>query len=543
MPDVSDTAKGEAMSVDAGSTAPSFLPAPSAVKESPLPSDNRTPLVPDGERPTTASGRILLPPARDNWRSRYARMLRISDLMVLIWVVYGTQIIWFGLGNADFAIREDSRLSDISYWAFSGGLVVLWMLSLALADSRNDRVVGTGTEEYARVARASFGLFGAIAIVAFLVRVDVARGYLLISLPVGVFVLLLTRWLWRQWLVAQRQLGRYSASVLLVGSEQSVAHIARDLQRNTSAGYRVVGACVPSGKVADTIPGTDIPIMGSVDAVDRALLVTGADTVVVTSTDDLPANKVKEISWGLEAGQQHLVLAPSITDIAGPRVHSRPVAGLPLIHVETPRFSTGERFMKRTMDLTLSVVGVVIISPLLVVLALVVRLSSTGPVIFRQTRVGYHGREFEMLKFRSMVEDAEQQLEGLKSQRSQDSGNEILFKMTDDPRVTAVGRFMRRFSLDELPQLLNVIRGSMSLVGPRPPLPSEVAEYADHVHRRFLVKPGITGLWQVSGRSSLSWEDSVRLDLAYVENWSVSHDVAIIVRTVNVALNPGTSAH
>jgi len=547
--------KGADMSVDAG-VVPSDLAAPSSAapiteqahrNDTPQFSDSatrfRAATSPIALPLTTESGSIVLPRPPDEWRSRYARILRISDLLVLIWVVYGTQLLWFGWGQVDVAVREDSRLSDFSYWMFSALLVVVWMLTLALSDSRSDRVIGVGAAEYARVTRSSLGVFGGIAIVAFLVRVDVARGYLLIAMPAGIFFLLLTRWLWRQWLVAQRLSGRYSAKVLLVGSRQSVAQVARDLQRNTSAGYRVVGACVPHGKVADVLEGTEIPIMGSVDAIDRALAVTGADTVAVTSTDDLPADKVKQISWSLEAGRQHLVLAPAITDVAGPRIHTRPVSGLPLIHVETPKFSTGERFLKRTMDLTLSIVGVLVISPLLLILALIVKLSSPGPVIFRQTRIGYHGREFEMYKFRSMVVDAEARLAELKAQQAQDAGNEVLFKMTNDPRVTRVGRFMRRYSLDELPQLFNVIGGSMSLVGPRPPLLSEVAKYDSHVHRRFLARPGITGAWQVSGRSTLSWNDSVRLDLAYVENWSFLGDLVILLQTFRAALLPQNRAY
>jgi exopolysaccharide biosynthesis polyprenyl glycosylphosphotransferase len=287
-------------------------------------------------------------------------------------------------------------------------------------------------------------------------------------------------------------------------------------------------------------------MMGSVNAVERAMQFTGADTVAVTSTDELPPDKVKQISWNLQAGRQHLVLAPSIVDIAGPRLHTRPVAGLPLIHIETPRFSKGQLFLKRFVDLTASVTGVIVLSPLLIFLAVMIRLSSNGPALFRQTRVGRGGREFRMLKFRSMVTNAEELLEKLRQDRvlqGIDSGNEILFKMKHDPRVTTVGRVMRKYSLDELPQLFNVIGGSMSLVGPRPPLPSEVEQYASHVHRRFLVKPGITGLWQVSGRSSLSWEDTVRLDLSYVENWSLLADLAILAKTAKAALVPGESAH
>ncbi|MEV5071121.1 sugar transferase [Microbacterium sp. LMI12-1-1.1] len=479
---------------------------------------------------------------RPSWRRDYAARLWFSDLFVLVWAVYGTQLLWFGWGNAQVAIREDSRFNELSYWGFSAVVIIAWMWALSLIDSRDHRIIGAGNTEYVRVARASFTLFGAIAILAFLLRVDVARGYLLIALPLGIFVLLLERWLWRQWLIAERGLGRYSARVLLVGSEESVAAIARELHRSPTAGYQVVGACVPSGKVADVIAGTSVPVMGSVDNVGLAIAATGADTVAVTSTDDLPPMKVKQISWALEAGHQHLVLAPSIVDIAGPRLHTRQVAGLPLIHVETPKFSRGQRLVKRAVDLAASLIGVVLLSPLLAFLAISVRLTSQGPVLFRQTRIGLRGDEFTMLKFRSMVVNAEDLLEQLAKQE-RDSGNEVLFKMKNDPRVTPVGRIMRKFSLDELPQLFNVLGGSMSLVGPRPPLPKEVAQYADHVHRRFLVKPGITGLWQVSGRSALSWEESVRLDLSYVENWSLIGDMGILAKTAKAALSPGDTAH
>ncbi|MGX5772900.1 sugar transferase [Microbacterium trichothecenolyticum] len=476
-----------------------------------------------------------------SWRRAYATRLWLSDAFVLIWAVYGTQLLWFGWGNAQVAIRQDSRFNEFSYWIFSAVLVIAWMWALSLIDSRDHRVIGNGPTEYVRVARASFTFFGAIAILAFLFRVDVARGYLLIALPLGIFVLLLERWLWRQWLIAQRWVGQYSAKVLLVGSAESVAAIARELHRSPTAGYHVVGACVPSGKVADTIPGTSVPVMGTVDNVELAIAATGADTVAVTSTDDLPTMKVKQISWALEAGRQHLVLAPSIADIAGPRIHTRPVAGLPLIHVETPKFSRGQRIAKRTMDLLISIVGLILISPLLAFLAISVRLTSEGPVLFRQTRIGLKGREFEMLKFRSMVVNAEELLADLREK--QNSGNEVLFKMADDPRVTPIGKIMRKYSLDELPQLFNVIAGNMSLVGPRPPLASEVEMYDTHVHRRFLMKPGITGAWQVGGRSSLSWEDSVRLDLAYVENWSLVGDFVILIKTAKAALAPGAEAH
>ena len=490
----------------------------------------------------TTGGIPITQDSTAGWQRRYSRRLLLSDAIILVFVVFGAQIIWFDNGQARLNILRDTRISDISYWIFSAILILAWLWALSLADSRSRRVIGTGTTEYRRVVDPSLRVFGLIAILAFLLQIDVARGYLLISLPSGVALLVLSRWLWRQWLLTKRRRGGYMARVLLVGSERSVAYVGRELQRTPSAGYKVVGACLPSGKHSPTVAGTDIQVIGDVDVIARALRATGADTVAITGADDLPPAKVKQISWDLEAGRQHLVLAPSIADIAGPRMHMRPVSGLPLVHVETPRFSLGQRFVKRMVDLSLALVGVVLISPILGLLALSIRLSTPGPVLFRQTRVGYRGQEFTMLKFRSMVPNAEDLLADLRAQ-DRDSGNEVLFKMKDDPRVTPTGRFMRKYSLDELPQLFNVIGGSMSLIGPRPPLPSEVEQYADHVHRRFLVKPGITGLWQVSGRSSLSWEESVRLDPSYVENWSLVSAVTILLKTAKAALAPGDTAH
>lgn len=486
---------------------------------------------PDDDRP---AGNGLK--SEPHWRRLYARRLLISDLLVVVWVVYGTQILWFGIEPVEVA-----GLAELSYWIFSAVLVVGWVIALTLHDTRSDRVIGIGNTEYVRVADASFRLFGLIAIVAFLVRVDVARGFLLISLPLGLLTLILERWLWRQWLRAKRSIGEYSARVLLVGSEQSVSQIARELRRSPSAGYRVVGACVPTGQVAGTIADSEIPIMGNVNAVGRAIAATNADTVAVTSTDDLPPYKVKEISWSLEAGRQHLVLAPSIVDIAGPRIHSRPVAGLPLIHVETPRFSAGQRFAKRAFDIISSATLILLLSPVFLAVAVAVKTSSPGPLLFSHERVGLGGHAFRMHKFRSMRVGADAELAALL--KEQGTSTQPLFKIQNDPRITSVGRFIRKYSLDELPQLFDVLVGSMSVVGPRPQVAAEVELYTDAARRRLLARPGITGLWQISGRSSLDWDETVRLDLYYVENWSLMGDVAILVKTVRAVISPGDSAH
>ena len=467
-------------------------------------------------------------------------MLLVSDAAVLLAIVLGVQVVSTVTAWPSASWQIEMLGVRIPSYVTSTVVVALWLAALGFADSRSARIAGAGATEYLRVVDASFRLFGAIAIAAFLGGVDLSRGYLLICFPAGTSALVLARWLWRQWLVRKRATGEFSARVLLAGSAESVRQVERELRRFPSAGYHVVGACVTNRSGAVDVRRLPVPVLGGIDDVERALVESGADTVAVTSTDDLPPDRVKQISWGLEAGRQHLVLAPSIVDIAGPRLHTRPVAGLPLIHVETPRFSRGQRVVKRSADLVASCLGLLVLAPMMAAIALVIRATSPGDALFRQTRVGRDGRVFTMYKFRTMVSDAESLLATLDSQR--DAGNEVLFKIRADPRVTRVGRFLRKYSLDELPQLLNVVLGSMSLVGPRPPLPTEVAQYATHVHRRFLVRPGITGLWQVSGRSALSWEDSVRLDLSYVENWTLVGDLVILLKTVRAAATPGDTS-
>jgi exopolysaccharide biosynthesis polyprenyl glycosylphosphotransferase len=467
---------------------------------------------------------------RPDWRQSYSRRLSITDLVVIAIAVGATQLFWFGFSIDDRVVTESLNSLALSYTLVSVVLTVCWVGLLGVYGSRSDRIIGTGTTEYRLIVDASLRLFGVFAIIAFLFRIEFSRGYFILALPIGVLSLLLARWLWRKWLNNRRARGEYSARVLLVGSEISVLHTAKELARLPSAGYFVVGACIPSGLVADHLPGTDIPVAGSVDRVSSAINATGADTIVITSSDELSPERIRELSWSLEPGRQHLVVAPSLTDIGGPRIHTRPVAGLPLIHVETPRYEGFKRYQKRIFDVVASFALLLLLSPVLVAIAVIIRLSSPGAVLFRQERVGLDGQLFSMLKFRSMVTDAESLIQEISSE-DRDKGNAVLFKMKNDPRVTPVGRILRKFSLDELPQLFNVLRGDMSLIGPRPPLQREVELYESHVHRRFLMKPGITGLWQVSGRSDLSWEDSVRLDLYYVENWSMVGDFVILVKT------------
>jgi len=472
--------------------------------------------------------------AAPDWARNYATRLVVTDLVVIAWAVVGTQIAWFGTLDAQLNISKYRGGFALNYSLVSVILIVAWVTFLAMFGTRDSRVIGTGNNEYKRVVDATVRLFGIVAIFAFLFQLDLARGYIILALPVGTLALIASRWIWRQWLSAQRSRGFFSSRVLLVGSRVSVTAIAKDLNRVPQAGYVVVGACIPGDTIGEYLLG-QIPVSNNLDKLQATMDLAGADTVVVTSSDELPPERIRELSWSLEPGRQHLVLAPSLTDVGGPRIHMRPVAGLPLIHVETPRYEGLKRFSKRAFDILSSAVLILLLSPVLAAAAMGVRLSTPGGVLFRQDRVGLNGEHFKMLKFRSMVIDAESQLGALQG-LDKVSDNAVMFKMKNDPRVTPIGRFMRRFSLDELPQLFNVLGGSMSLVGPRPPLDREVAIYEHHVHRRFLVKPGITGLWQVSGRSNLSWEDTVRLDLYYVENWSITGDLMILWRTARAVL-------
>jgi exopolysaccharide biosynthesis polyprenyl glycosylphosphotransferase len=278
-----------------------------------------------------------------------------------------------------------------------------------------------------------------------------------------------------------------------------------------------------------------IPIIGDVSAypydgdIASAVLQSGADTVVLTS-GHLDPDEIRDLSWQLEKVNVDLVVSPGMVDVAGPRLTVRQVGGLPLLHVDKPQYDGAKRFLKRAFDLCFSAMVLLVAAPILLAAAIAIKLNSRGPVFYRSERIGLDGRSFRMIKFRSMVVDADERLADVVHLNQ---GGGVLFKIRQDPRVTSVGRFLRRYSIDELPQFINVLLRDMSVVGPRPPLRSEVESYDVQVRRRLLVRPGITGLWQVSGRSDLSWEESVRLDLSYVENWSMLTDLAIAAKTAS----------
>ena len=464
------------------------------------------------------------------WVRAYARRLFVTDLVIIVVVVFGSQLIRFRPRGAGLNIRDATGLLNfaVGYTAVSAIIVVAWMLSLDFFATRDHKIIGTGSAEYKLTIDATIRLFGIFAIIAYLTQAQIGREYLLLALPVGLILLVFARWLWRQWLVKKRENGEYMYRVLLLGQTTKVEHVAESIQRAGSSGLRIVGAVTKSGTVArDLIPG--VPVLGGFGDVLRVVDEAEIDTLILTSADDLGPRDVRRLGWDLESRNVSLIVAPALTDVAGPRIHTRPVAGLPLIYVDYPIFEGRKHKAKRGFDILASSILLVLLSPVLLWLAIAVRHDSPGPAFFRQERVGLNGRPFRMIKFRSMVTDAEDLLPSL---LDQSDGNGVLFKLKSDPRVTKVGGFLRKHSLDELPQLFNVIGGSMSLVGPRPHPASDVMRYEAVDRRRLLVQPGLTGLWQVGGRSRLSWEESVRLDLYYVENWSLTGDFVILWRTI-----------
>lgn len=479
----------------------------------------------EGEHPSTTATHA------PKWQRDYARRLFVTDSLIIVGVVFGAQALRFGQSRADLYIPGVTDAGfDVAYTLVSTVLILAWICALRLYDTRNAKVVGSGWMEYRRVADASIRVFGLLAILAFLLHVDVARAYLLLALPAGVASLIACRWLWRRWLAAQRRTGAYVSRAVIVGEHAKSLHIAREIHRDSASGLVITGAFTEGGNGGELLPG--VPIIGDIEDVTTGTALTGADAVVYSGSDLISPAQLRQFGWDLQSRGIDLIVAAALTDIAGPRIHAQPVAGLSLLHVDYPAF-TGSRYAaKRAFDVIAASFALVVLSPLFLLVAVLVRRDG-GPALFRQRRVGLEGRRFTMLKFRTMVPDAEKRLPDL---LDSSDGNGVLFKMRDDPRVTRLGRALRRFSIDELPQLINVLRGDMSLVGPRPPLMSEVDTYEKRVQRRLLVKPGITGLWQISGRSDLSWDDSIRLDLYYVENRSLTTDLAILWRTLRVVI-------
>ena len=456
------------------------------------------------------------------WSRRYRSVLISTDVLIGL-----------AAGLVMLAVRPGENLPASPYAWLSVVLPLIWPLTVGSVSAYSPRFYGAGSEEFRKVARAGLLLLAGVSVVSYGLQLDIARSFVVFTVPAMTLVTLFARFFARKWLHRARRRGRCVKRVVAVGRDAAVGDLIRRLEIDKHAGMEVVAACVPRPGATALLDSTGVPVDGALQDVMEVVRARGAEAVAVTSASETAAVYLRELSWRLEGSGIELLVSPGLIEVAGPRLHIRPFVGLPLLSIEEPVFSGWKRVLKGALDRTGAAVAIVLIAPVLLALALAVKVTSSGPVLYRQERVGAYGRHYTMLKFRSMVVDADDKLRDL---LALNEGNGVLFKMRRDPRVTPLGRFLRRFSLDELPQLFNVLGGSMSLVGPRPPLPNEVERYDSSIRRRLLVKPGLTGLWQISGRSDLSWEESVRLDLRYVENWSLALDLLILWKTASAVV-------
>jgi exopolysaccharide biosynthesis polyprenyl glycosylphosphotransferase len=466
--------------------------------------------------------------------SFYRRGLLVTDLAVLALTTAFAQAWQFGI---DAEVRTSGPL-NMTYIALGALIVGVWWVVLHLFQTRASKVIGDGPDEYRRVARATFLVFGWIAIWSLMFKWDMSRGYLAIAFPLGLAGLLLGRKAWRVWLWRQRRQGQLVSNVLVIGGSRSGQEMARWFDSHRGSGLRVTGVWVPDAHTKTNewlnVPNQFIPVLGNDRNLFDALNIAEADTVIVSDTEHLGHRALRDLTWQLEGIDVDLMVSPNVMDFSGSRIHVRAVAGMPLMHLEEPQYAEAGAWPKVVFDRAFALVAILAFSPFLLAVAAAVKLTSKGPVFFRQRRIGLDGEPFDMLKFRTMRVGADVELAALLA--AQGTADAPLFKVKNDPRLTKVGAFLRRYSIDELPQLFNVLRGDMSVVGPRPQVAAEVELYNDQAFRRLTVRPGMTGLWQVSGRSNLSWEDAIRLDTYYVENWSLMGDLIILWRTLRAVV-------
>jgi exopolysaccharide biosynthesis polyprenyl glycosylphosphotransferase len=448
----------------------------------------------------------------------YVRQVAIADFAAAVIAAIAAVGVRFG-------VSPNAR-----YLILSLVLPVVWIIVLRLFGAYEWRFLGTGSDEFRRVLNAGLSLTGALALMSYAVNNELSRLYLVISMQVIVVLDLMVRMALRKRLHRLRSRGLCMSTVVAVGHESAVSQLICELRREPHHGLQVVAACLAGESGAGAVAG--VPVVGDLDDTASVVRNLSAGTVAVLSCPEMDGVKLRTLAWELEKTGTDLCVAPALLDVAGPRTTVRPTAGLTLLHVDHPQLSGPRQVVKDLFDRCAAAFGLFALAPLMLAIAVIIKLSDNGPALFTQMRVGKGGETFKIYKFRTMVVNAEALLSEVREGNESEGG--VLFKIRKDPRITAIGAKLRKSSLDELPQLINVLKGEMSLVGPRPALPEEAAKYADHVRRRLVVKPGLTGMWQVNGRSDLSWEETVRLDLRYVENWSFALDLQILWRTFSV---------
>lgn len=480
-------------------------------------------VVPQLSAPATVRGTTRR--TRPGWLVGY-RMSQVTCDALIMMVVAGCTLFMFG--PTSFASSDLLILTALV-------LPVLWLACLALVGSYSDEATGVGSEEFRLVGQAGLLALGVAGFLSFSLHLNISRGFVISVVPAATVLTLIVRYLLRQYLHRLRYAGRCLKVAVAVGREDAVLDLVSQLRDERHTGMRIVAACIPHGQSGKRLMAAGIPVAGTLDDVPAVIESYAAETIAVTSASETAGVYLRRLSWELEGSGVELLVSPGLVEVAGPRLHIRPFIGLPLLQLEEPEFGGRRRLIKGAVDRFLAAIAVVVTLPVLLGLAIAVWLDDRGPVLFRQERIGRNGQPFIMYKFRSMRVGADAEHADMVARIGADPQ---LAKDPEDPRVTRLGRVMRRLSLDELPQLINIVNGSMSLVGPRPPLRSEVALYDHSYSRRLLVKPGLTGLWQISGRSNLTLEESVRLDLRYVENWSLALDALILWKTFFALVRP-----
>jgi len=456
---------------------------------------------------------------RDPLRVYATRAILLDFLAVTVAGITGFVLRW--------AIPYSVEINNLSYVSLVLVVIVAWMIVLVLRGAYDTRILGVGSEEFKRVVSATATVFGAVAIVVFALKLDLSRGFVLITFAVGFALLLIGRWALRSWLRHERRYGNYLHRTVVVGAEPARTEIVDLLDRDPVAGFTVVDEIFE--------PPIDVDPAGLdqwLDEVMARISLADADTVAVAGSPALGQQVVQRLSWRLEGPRVDLLVAPNVGDIAGPRVTMRMAADLPLLHLDEPHLTGPKRAIKRTLDVVFGAMLFLVFLPFMVVAALATKLSSRGPIFYFQERVGRGGQIIRVAKIRTMYVGSDKKRDEIIG----DPDGDILDRYRQDPRITPVGRVLRRWSIDEMPQVVAVIAGSMSLVGPRPVLVDEMPLLGDADHRRHLTKPGLTGLWQVSGRKSVDWDERMRLDLDYVENWSPALDLVIVAKTVKAVL-------
>ncbi len=449
------------------------------------------------------------------------RLILTDTLMVFLAIAFGLLI----------SSRQSEWAIDPTLAIYGTPVVIalLWIALLLIRGSYDRRIIGLGTEEVRRAVSATLILFAAVAGVSYLIRADISRSYAFISLPLGIILIGITRFGWRQWLYRQRAKGKFLSKILVIGSHRTCQTLAERLTQESYAGYDVVGLFqLPTGV------NSDLDVNAWLDIVDQSIEQYGASAIAIDPGDDAPYEIIRQLSWRLEGRNIDLLISPGSLDVAGPRLSVRPAAGLPLLHLDEAILSRSQRASKRALDIVGSLTAMALLSPITLASAFAVRLTSRGPVIFRQMRVGRAGETFVMYKFRTMFDRSENQISLLRDEYDQDNP---MFKLLNDPRITKVGAFLRRWSIDEIPQLFNVLGGSMSLVGPRPHPLDDVDRYQSEAFRRLALKPGMTGIWQVEGRSNLNWDQALQMDLHYVEKWSLESDIYLLAKTAKAVIS------